>query len=34
MLIVENWAEIRRLRESEGVAISEIARLIACSRNS
>ena len=25
MLIVEDWAEIRRLRKSEGVSISEIA---------
>ena len=33
MLIVEDWAEIRRLRRSEGVSISEIARLIGCSRN-
>ena len=33
MLIVEDWAEIRRLRKSEGVSISEIARLIGCSRN-
>ena len=33
MLIVEDWAEIRRLRKSEGVSISEIARLVGCSRN-
>ena len=33
MLIVEDWDEIRRLRRSEGVSISEIARLIGCSRN-
>ncbi|HZL73745.1 MAG TPA: helix-turn-helix domain-containing protein, partial [Propionibacteriaceae bacterium] len=33
MLIVEDWAEIRRLRRSEGVTISEIARVIGCSRN-
>ena len=33
MLIVEDWAEIRRLRKSEGVPISEIARVIGCSRN-
>ena len=33
MLIVEDWAEIRRLRKSEGVSISEIARLMGCSRN-
>jgi transposase len=30
---VEDWAEIRRLRRSEGVSISEIARLMGCSRN-
>jgi transposase len=33
VLIVEDWAEIRRLRKSEGVSISEIARLMGCSRN-
>ena len=33
MLIVEDWAEIRRLRKSEGVSISEIARVVGCSRN-
>ena len=33
MLLVEDWAEIRRLRRSEGVSISEIARVIGCSRN-
>ena len=33
MLIVEDWAEIRRLRRSEGVSILEIARVIGCSRN-
>ena len=33
MLIVEDWAEIRRLRKSEGVSISEIARVMGCSRN-
>jgi transposase len=33
VLIVEDWAEIRRLRKSEGVSISEIARLVGCSRN-
>jgi predicted DNA-binding protein (UPF0251 family) len=33
VLIVEDWAEIRRLRRSEGVSISEIARLMGCSRN-
>jgi transposase len=33
VLIVEQWAEIRRLRKSEGVSISEIARVVGCSRN-
>ncbi|MEV0291906.1 MULTISPECIES: IS21 family transposase [unclassified Kribbella] len=33
MLSVEDWAEIRRLRVSEGVSISEIARVLAVSRN-
>jgi transposase len=33
VLIVEDWAEIRRLRKSESVSISEIARLMGCSRN-
>jgi transposase len=33
VLIVEDWAEIRRLRRSEGVSISEIARVMGCSRN-
>jgi transposase len=33
VLIVEDWAEIRRLRKSEAVSISEIARLMGCSRN-
>jgi transposase len=33
VLIVEDWAEIRRLRKSEGVSISEIARVIGCSPN-
>jgi transposase len=33
VLIVEEWAEIRRLRRSEGVSISEIARLMGCARN-
>jgi transposase len=33
VLVVEDWAEIRRLRRSEGVSISEIARVIGCSRN-
>ena len=33
MLRVEDWAEIRRLRRSEGVSISEIARVLGISRN-
>ena len=33
MLHVEDWAEIRRLRRSEGMAISEIARVLSISRN-
>jgi transposase len=33
VLSVEDWAEIRRLRRSEGVSISEIARVLAISRN-
>jgi transposase len=33
VLIVEDWAEIRRLRRSEGASISEIARVVGCSRN-
>lgn len=33
MLSVEDWAEIRRLRVSEGVSISEIARVLGVSRN-
>lgn len=33
MLGVEDWAEIRRLRRAEGVAISEIARVLGISRN-
>jgi hypothetical protein len=33
VLIVEDWAEIGRLRRSEGVSISEIAWLIGCSRS-
>jgi transposase len=33
VLDVEDWAEIRRLRRSEGVSISEIARVLAISRN-
>jgi len=31
-LDVEDWAEIRRLRRSEGVSISEIARVLGISR--
>jgi hypothetical protein len=33
VLIVEDWAEIRRLWKSEGVSISEIARVVGCSRS-
>ena len=33
MLRVEDWAEIRRLRRSEGLAISRIARMLGISRN-
>jgi transposase len=33
VLDVEDWAEIRRLRRSEGVSISEIARVLGVSRN-
>ena len=33
MLSVEDWAEIRRLYRSEGVSISEVARLMGISRN-
>ena len=33
MLDVEDWAEIRRLRRSEGISISEIARVLGVSRN-
>jgi len=33
VLSVEDWAEIRRLRRSEGVSISEIARVLGISRN-
>ncbi|HEY4992551.1 MAG TPA: helix-turn-helix domain-containing protein, partial [Nakamurella sp.] len=33
MLSVEDWAEIRRLRRSEGMAISEVARVLGVSRN-
>lgn len=33
MLDVEDWAEIRRLRRAEGMAISEIARVMGIARN-
>ena len=33
MLGVEDWAEIRRLRRAEGLAISEIARVMGIARN-
>jgi transposase len=33
VLSVEDWAEIRRLRRAEGVAIAEIARVLGISRN-
>jgi transposase len=33
VLSVEDWAEIRRLRRGEGLAISEVARLLGISRN-
>ena len=33
MLSVEDWAEIRRLRRSEGVSVSEVARVLGISRN-
>ncbi len=33
MLGVEDWAEVRRLRRAEGLAISEIARVLGISRN-
>ncbi|HEV2087930.1 MAG TPA: IS21 family transposase [Cryptosporangiaceae bacterium] len=33
MLSVEDWAEIRRLRRAEQVPISQIARVLGCSRN-
>jgi len=32
-LSVEDWAEIRRLRRSERLSISEIARVLGISRN-
>ncbi|MGH3515194.1 MAG: IS21 family transposase, partial [Pseudonocardiaceae bacterium] len=33
MLIVEDWAEIRRLCRAERFPIREIARVVGCSRN-
>ncbi|OBB97161.1 transposase [Mycolicibacterium peregrinum] len=33
MLSVEDWAEIRRLRRSERLPISEVARVLGISRN-
>jgi transposase len=33
VLDVEDWAEIRRLRRAEGLAVSEIARVIGVARN-
>ncbi len=33
MLVVEDWAEIRRLRRAEGLPISEIARVTGVARN-
>lgn len=33
MLSVEDWAEIRRLRRSEGMSVSEVARVVGVSRN-
>ena len=33
MLSVEDWAEIRRLRRSEGLPIKAIARILGISRN-
>jgi transcriptional regulator with XRE-family HTH domain len=33
VLSVEDWAEIRRLRRSEQLSISEIARVLGISRN-
>lgn len=33
MLCVEDWAEIRRLRRSEGMPIKAIARVVGCSKN-
>ena len=33
MLIVEDWAQIPRIRKSEGVSMSELARAVGCSRS-
>jgi transposase len=33
VLDVEEWAEIRRLRRAEGMAIAEIARVMGVARN-
>ena len=33
MLSVEDWAEIRRLHRAEQMSISEVARVVGCSRN-
>ncbi|MBA3844956.1 MAG: helix-turn-helix domain-containing protein, partial [Actinobacteria bacterium] len=33
MLIVEDWAEIRRLHRAEQMSISQIARVVGVSRN-
>jgi transposase len=33
VLIVEDWAEIRRLHRAEQMSISEVARVVGCSRN-
>jgi transposase len=33
VLSVEDWAEIRRLRRSEGMPIKVIARVVGCSKN-
>jgi hypothetical protein len=33
VLSVEDWAEIRRLRKSEGMPIKVIERVVGCSKN-
>jgi transposase len=33
VLSVEDWAEIRRLHRAEQMSISEVARVVGCSRN-